>query len=380
MRLLYLLPATLLIIFSCNGSNNAGARSDQEQKPAQITAARFSLEDQDGIFRLVIIDPWQNASGEQLVYYLVPDGVVIPENVPPEDVIRIPVERMVCMSTTHLAVLSALGATDVIAGASGTNLVYDASLGKAIEEGRIPDVGYEGSLDKELIVSLRPDLLMAYGVGASSAEYLRKLSDMGVKVMFNADYLEEHPLARCEWIKVFGLLTGKKEKADSLYSAVSDNYLRLAEMVSKGAESRPAVLLGAPWEDVWYISPANSYVGRLISDAGGHYLFDDLAAPNSLPYAVEAVFRRATGADLWINPGTAESLGDIAAYDHRMTKLPVYKSGKIWNNRKRMTPGGGNDYWESAVVRPDILLADFISIIHPELLPGQQPYYFMRLK
>jgi iron complex transport system substrate-binding protein len=63
-----------------------------------------------------------------------------------------------------------------------------------------------------------------------------------------------------------------------------------------------------------------------------------------------------------------------------MTKLPVYKSGNVWNNRKRMTPGGGNDYWESAVVRPDILLADFISIIHPELLPGQQPYYFMRLR
>ena len=87
------------------------------------------------------------------------------------------------------------------------------SFWMAVASGRIPDVGYESNLDKELIVSLKPDLLMAYGVGASSAEYLRKLAEMGVKVMYNADYLEEHPLARCEWIKVFGLLTGREAKS-----------------------------------------------------------------------------------------------------------------------------------------------------------------------
>lgn len=380
MRFYHLLLAILFTLYSCNSRNTSDTRPFPEQQAAETKATRFSLEEQDGIIKLVIIDPWQNASGEELVYYLVPHGVAAPVNVPPGSVINVPVSSMICMSTTHLAALSALGATEIITGASGTDLVYDASLRKAIQEGIIPDVGYEGSLDKELIVSLKPDLLMAYGVGASSAEYLRKLSDMGVKVMFNADYLEEHPLARCEWIKIFGLLTGKREKADSLYAAAADNYLRLAEMVRKSSESRPAVLLGAPWEDVWYVSPANSYIGRLINDAGGRYLFDDLIAPNSVPYAVEAVFKRATGADLWINPGTAESLDDIAEYDHRMKKLPVYKSGDVWNNRNRMTPGGGNDYWETAVVRPDVLLADLVFILHPELLPDYLPGYFMKLK
>jgi iron complex transport system substrate-binding protein len=95
---------------------------------------------------------------------------------------------------------------------------------------------------------------------------------------------------------------------------------------------------------------------------------------------VEAVFERATEADIWLNPGTAESLADIAAADHRMVRLPVFTQGGVWNNRKRMTQHGGNDYWESAVVRPDLLLKDLVSIIHPELLPEHRQYYYMRLQ
>jgi iron complex transport system substrate-binding protein len=276
--------------------------------------------------------------------------------------------------------LSALDEAGIIVGVSGPGLVYDSLVRAAVASGTIPDVGYESNLDKELIVSLRPDLLMAYGVGASSAEYLRKLSEMGVKVMYNADYLEEHPLARCEWIKVFGILTGREAEADSLFSEVVEAYSGLADRVRSAVKDKPDVLLGAPWEDVWYISPANSYAGMLISDAGGRYLFDDLAEPNSVPYSVEAVFRRATEADLWLNPGTAESLNDIAVSDHRMTRLPVFVSGSVWNNRNRVTPSGGNDYWEGAVVHPDLLLRDIVSIIHPELLPDYRQLYFKRLK
>ena len=184
-------------------------------KPAAsaYTASRFRIDDFQGFKRLTVIDPWQNSSGNELVYYLVPHNVQLPDTIPESQVIRVPVRRMVCMSTTHTAMLSALDEAGIIVGISGTGLVYDSLILDAVASGSIPDVGYESNLDKELIVSLKPDLLMAYGVGASSAEYLRKLTEMGVKVMYNADYLEEHPLARCEWIKVFGLLTGREAKS-----------------------------------------------------------------------------------------------------------------------------------------------------------------------
>jgi iron complex transport system substrate-binding protein len=380
MRLCAILLIPVIFFCSC-GKGSRQAEGMQNKTAASVySASRFRIDDFNGFRRLTVFDPWQNSKGNELVYYLVPHNMPLPDSISETQVVRIPVKRIVCMSTTHIAMLSALDEAGIIVGVSGTGLVYDSLIRAAVAGGRIPDVGYESNLDKELIVSLRPDLLMAYAVGASSAEYLRKLSEMGVKVMYNADYLEEHPLARCEWLKVFGILTGREAEADSLLGEVVAAYSSLADEVRSAVKDKPDVLLGAPWEDVWYISPANSYTGRLISDAGGRYLFGDLTEPNSVPYSVEAVFRRATEADLWLNPGTAESLNDISVSDHRMTRLPVFSSGSVWNNRNRMTPSGGNDYWEGAVVHPDLLLMDIVSIIHPELLPDYKQLYFKRLE
>jgi iron complex transport system substrate-binding protein len=380
MRLYAILFAPVLFLWSCG---HAGPRAEGRQAKAEASvygASRFRIDDFHGFSRLTVIDPWQNSGGNEMVYYLAPHNVQLPDTISESQVVRVPVTRIICMSTTHTAMLSALGEAGIIVGLSGTGLVYDSLVRAAVASGSIPDVGYESNLDKELIVSLKPDLLMAYGVGASSAGYLGKLAEMGVKVMYDADYLEEHPLARCEWIKVFGLLTGKEARADSICREVSAAYFSLAARVRSAVKDKPEVLLGAPWEDVWYISPGNSYTGRLISDAGGRYLFDDVSERNSVPFSVEAVFSRATGADLWLNPGDAESLADIASSDHRMTRLPVFNSGNVWNNRNRMTPSGGNDYWEGAVVHPDLLLGDIVSILHPELLPDYKQLYFRRLE
>jgi iron complex transport system substrate-binding protein len=377
MKVIYFITALTLILCSCrNGSENRG-KQNVGLTPA---SSRLVIEEKDNYYRVVIRDPWQNTRGTELEYFLVPRGEANPGTLDESRVIHVPVERIICMSTTYVAMLSALGASDLLAGVSGPNLLYDTLIREAVASGSVRDVGYEGNLNNELIVALKPDLVMAYGVADPSSGQLGKLSSLGIRVIYNADYLEEHPLSRAAWIRLFGLLTGRKEKADSLFAEVSLRYNDLASRVRKGAGQRPAVLLGAPWEDVWYVSPANSYTGRLIEDAGGDYLFSDLTESNSVPYSVEAVFRRAAGADVWINPGTAESLEDITVADHRLSRLPVCRDGGVWNNRKRMTPAGGNDYWETAVVRPDILLMDMVAILHPEMLPGYMHYFYRRLE
>lgn len=276
--------------------------------------------------------------------------------------------------------MRALSADSMIVGISGSSLLYDSLLLERTGSGEIKDVGYEGNLNRELVISLAPDLVMAYGVADPSSGSTVRLAEAGVKVFYNADYLEEHPLNRCAWLRLFGLLTGKEEMADSIVITVSDSYRELTTMVANAAGKKPGVLLGAPWEDVWYVSPGNTYIGRLIDDAGGDYIYRDMTGNNSVPVSVESVFRRASGAEIWINPGTAGKLSDIEAADHRLTSLPVFSSGRVWNNRGRIRQDGGNDYWESGVVRPDLLLKDFISIIHPELLPDYDPYYYIRLE
>ncbi len=377
MRVFYLITAVTLILCSCRNGGENQVKQDSSLSPP---LSRLVIEEKEDYYRVVIRDPWQNSHGTELEYFLLPRGVTNPGTLDESRVIYVPVERMICMSTTHIAMLSALDAVDMLAGISGSGLLYDTLILEAVARGSVRDVGYEGNLNNELIVALKPDLVMAYGVADPSSGELGKLSSLGIKVIYNADYLEEHPLSRAAWIRLFGLLTGRKEKADSLFAVASERYNDLAAMVRDSTGQRPSVLLGAPWEDVWYVSPANSYAGRLIEDAGGEYLFSDLTKTNSVPFSVEAVFRRAARADVWINPGTAESLEEISAADHRLSRLPVCREGMVWNNRKRITPAGGNDYWETAVVRPDILLMDLVAILHPELLPGHTQYFYRRLE
>jgi iron complex transport system substrate-binding protein len=376
-RIALLFIAAASIMISCRSN---GSRPAEESPPDEVQEGRLSIEKESGFVKVTVRNPWQNASGLEHVWYLVARDSVLPADLQENQVIRIPVRSLICMSTTHIAMMRALGAESLIAGISGSSLVYDSVIRESIGSGRIPDVGYEGNLNRELIISLDPDLLMAYGVSDPASGTTARLADMGIKVFYNADYLEEHPLARCEWLRLFGILTGRERVADSIISAVTGAYRELAMKVRASVTERPDILLGAPWEDVWYVSPSNSYIGQLISDAGGHYIYGDMAASNSLPLSVESVFRRAAEADIWINPGSASSLADILAADHRMASLPAFSGGSVWNNRRRITDRGGNDYWESAVVRPDLLLMDMVSIIHPELLPGYVQYYYIKLR
>lgn len=378
-RLVPLVIAAAILFLSCRneGSSRVGS---PDTDTSGIPTGRLFIDSVPGATRVTVREPWQNSGGRELVWYLVARDSALLQGMDENQVIRVPVRRMVCMSTTHAAMMRALGADSLIVGISGSSLIYDSLLIERISSGGIQDVGFEGNLNRELIISLAPDVVMAYGVADPSSGSNARLAEAGVKVFYNADYLEQHPLTRCAWLRLFGLLTGKEEMADSIVGSVTESYRELAAMAAGAAGKKPGVLLGAPWEDVWYVSPGNTYIGRLIEDAGGRYIYSDMTGSNSVPVSVESVFRKASGAEIWINPGTADRLSDITDADHRMASLPLFSGGRIWNNRRRIRPDGGNDYWESAVVRPDLLLKDFISILHPELLPDHVPYYYIRLE
>lgn len=356
--------------------NNAETR----KKADNNGMGRFTIITFPSYKKIIVTDPWQGSRAVKFEYYLFHESVQVPDSLKSREIIRTPVRRIICMSTTHLPMIYALGSGDAIAGISGRSLIYNPDLRKRLEEGSVKDVGYETSLDKELIVSLKPDLLMAYGVNPASAGYMNKLGELGVKVMFDADYLEQDPLKRAEWIKVFGALFEKSDLADSIFNQVTVSYNNLRDSVLMCREKKPVVLLGGPWENSWYVAPSDTYVTRLLRDAGAKYLFEDLRAEHAVPYSVEKVYSKASAADVWLNPGSARSLEELYGFDYRLRNLQVCKAGEVYSFNKRVTAEGGNDYWESAVIRPDLVLRDMVSVFHPDLLPGYKMQYCRKLE
>jgi len=140
------------------------------------------------------------------------------------------------------------------------------------------------------------------------------------------------------------------------------------------------VLLGLPFRDTWYISPGNSYISRLIEDAGGKYIWESTESTVSMPYGLENVYLKSLDAYFWLNIGNVLTKEEIVSVEPRLGSVPPYIAGKLFNNNKRLNSSGGNDYWESGTLKPHIILKDIASILHPDLFPDHELVYYRKIE
>lgn len=376
MKRIYLFSLFLLSVLagavSCGG--DGGSRTDGDTlRPLYETrhAQRFALLTDDRGPVLRVMNPWQGADSVAYDYRLVADTAVVLR--PGE--IRWPIRSAVCMSSTHVAFLDAVGRSDAVKGVSGLNFIANP----AVHAAGAKEVGYDNNLDYETIVALRPDVVFMYGLTGENAA-AAKLRQLGVPVVYISDYLENDPLGRAEWIVPFGLLAGRMEQAVERFMHTENEYNTLGERVASQVGKRPGVMLNAPYKDVWYLPGDRSYMVRLLEDAGGDYLGKGEDTDVSRPVSAEKALLMMAEADFWLGPGMAQNMAQLKADNRRFADLPVVRRGDVYNNNARTTPTGGSDFWESGVVRPDVVLADLVRILHPELLPDHELYYFRKLE
>ena len=372
----------IMAILTSSGCVNSYKRSTDRLQNAgnEISrAVRFTLKKMNGYTEVTIINPWQGAKDVNMVYNLVRRGSELPVGSDSSMVIFVPLKKIICMSTTHIAMISALSEENTISGVSGTGLIFADGLLEKVKNGQIVDVGYEANLNKELILKISPDLIMMYGIGSESAGYVGKIKEMGIKVLFNADYLETDPLNKAEWIKLFGALYCKEDMADSIYKSEVEAYSNLKTYIGQKISYKPKVLLGLPFKDTWYVSPGNSFISKLINDAGGNYLWQNTESSVSMPFGIENVYLEALTADYWLNIGSVSSRVEISMIDQRLNELPCFLNGNLYNNNKRVTVNGGNDYWESGSIYPHLILKDIASILHPDLFNDNELFYYRKI-
>jgi iron complex transport system substrate-binding protein len=333
----------------------------------------FSISKAPLFTEISVFNPWENAGNTRFDYYLVPEGY---KNDTLHNRITVPVKRAICLSTTHVAFFAALGETDKICGLSGVKYVSDPGLIKRVEKGEIPDVGYDQNLNYELIVQLKPDVVFAYGVGSEIAGFVNRLKDLGIPVVLNAEYLEQSPLGKAEWIRFIAPFFNKSAMGDSVFNVVEKNYIELKNSVAHCKE-KPSVMTGIPYKDQWWVPGGKAYLATMLNDAGANYLWKNNLSDESFVISPEKMIVEAENADFWIHTGSISSLAGIASFDSRFTKFRPFINHMVFNNDLRISPGGGNDFWESGVVHPDWILKDLISIFHPEI-SGIQPFYYYR--
>ena len=285
--------------------------------------------------------------------------------------------RALSFTTTHANLIEELGAMDAIAGICETEYVANKRLRRALAEGNICDIGSAMIPNRERIISLNPDMILLSPY--ENASTYGNLESLGIPIIQCADYMETSALGRAEWMRLYGRLFGKGREADSLFQTIEHEYLRLKALTDTMPQDRyPTVLFDTQNGSAWYVPGGQSTMAQLIADAGGRYVFRDNPKSGSVPLSFETVLERGEDADVWIiryNNSRRMSLAELGATYTPYTLFKAYRNGEVYGcNSAELL------FYEETPFHPELLLHDYIKILHPELLPGDTLRYFHKLK
>lgn len=326
----------------------------------------------------VIINPWDTTTLLQRVAMVPGDMTELPPDLPSDAVVvRIPLEKAVVESTVHVGLIEEFGGDEAIAGVSDVDYIKSPAIREKLRNGQMVNCGGWMSPDIERIIKLSPDaiLISPYQNGGSYGH----LTDLQIPVLYFADYTEKNPLGRAEWIRYYGRLFGRDNKADSIFNAVAYNYNYYKEESLKDAElnGRKSVIMDIPAMGTWYVPPGGTTNSNFIEDAGAANPFQYLKGDQFVGIAAEKALFEASDADVWIirlNSASPLTMDQLKKDFSSAPQFKAYKEGNVWACNT-------NDsfYFEETPFHPEKLMEDLYHILHTPN-PSDSLNYFNRLK
>ncbi|WP_336689357.1 MULTISPECIES: ABC transporter substrate-binding protein [unclassified Chryseobacterium] len=290
---------------------------------------------------------------------------------------QIPFKKIILLNASMAGYISELNAENLIIGVSNPEYIYSEKIQNLIKQGKIQNLGSEQKYDVEKIISLKPDAIFTNHIASFDNTY-QLLKNNGIQVVFLDEYLEQKPLEKTAYIKLFGKLLGKEKEAETKFAEVEKNYSDLKKQALT-AKEKPIVLANEMYGDLWYLPGGKTSAANFISDANAEYILKDNTDQKAVTMSFEEVFAKSGKVQYWINAGNHISKKEMLSMNSFYSKLNVFNKGKIYVITGK-EKAQANDFFESGVVRADLVLKDYIKIFHPELLPGYQLTYMKELQ
>ena len=331
MKALKNLSLILLLVLTFTGCHDKSSKLADFNRTAYTPeyASGFNIKGADSrkSVLVTVTNPWQGADSITTCLFIARDGEAAPEDFTGQ-VLNGNAGRIVCMSSTHIAMLDAIGETGRVVGVSGIDYISNPDI--QARRDSVGDVGYEGNINYELLLSLDPDLVLLYGVnGASSME--GKLKELNIPFMYVGDYLEESPLGKAEWLVALSEVVGKRAKGEKVFADIPIRYNALKQKVSGAVLDAPSVMLNTPYGDSWFMPSTENYAVRLITDAGGDYIYKKNTGNSSTPIDLEEAYLLASEADMWLNVGMANTLDELKAACPKFADTRCVRNGYVYN-------------------------------------------------
>lgn len=258
--------------------------------------------------------------------------------------------RLLCMSSTYVGALSTLGADSAIVAVSGKQYLKNRNVAR-----RAAEVGYEGAMDYEAILAAKPELALIYGIGGKSP-LAAKLDELSIPYIYIADFEEQNPLGRAEWLVALGALVGVN---------ATETFREIAEAYKPETDAVATVMVNGPYSGNWFIPGSGNYMSQLLRDAGARLTVGQPTGYESRPIDLEIALPALESADFWLFPGQVETL------DQARRMVPKARfGGEVWNQT--------GDFYETGASRPDLVVDELKRILNCEAPDSLR--YFFRLK
>jgi len=337
-------------------------------------ATGFAVHYHDDFKEVIVYNPWKLGSVYARYYLTKDENVQTPQN---GIKIRIPLKTIALTSVTQIEFLNTLNELNTVVGICSPDLVYNQMIRHRVENKKITNLGDAFSMNIEKTLVLNPQALMASGYNQNDPNVTR-LSQAKIPVLYNNEWMETTLLGRAEWIKFVSVFYDREAEADSLFSFVEQNYNEIKNAVSH-LKQKPNIMSGSNFRGTWYVPGGKSFMGQLFVDAGANYFYADDTSSGSLPLNVETIIQNFAQTDVWLNC-SFNSVEELLNADPKHTLFRPVVLNEVYNFNKRTLPSSANDFWESAVARPDLLLMDVISILYPTFLSEHELVYAEKLK
>jgi len=368
----------LLLLISCIGNEGNSKRiaSTPEFSKYSISnpkiAKGFQIKESGNIKLLEIFNTLDSTATRQKFYltneadkdFVFEDGKVI----------ITPVKKLVCLSASHLSFLDALNDIDKLIGVGSVEYMVSTEFRGLVEAGKIKEIGIGEHYKLEELINLSPDLIM---VSLQNSQSFKPLENAGLTIIPNGDYLESSPLGRAEWIKFIGVLTGKETTAIHIFDSIQDEYNKLKKL-TENISTAPTVITGKQYGGFWNLSGGNSYEARFLNDAGANYLWADDCSTGGIMLDFETVYDRGLNADFWrfiVYTPFDFSYQMLQDEDARYADFSAFKNKRVIQCNTLKKP-----FFQKGLLEPQLILADYIHIFHPELLPEHENVYYELLK
>ncbi|WP_298120166.1 ABC transporter substrate-binding protein [Flavobacterium sp.] len=352
-----------------------------ESKISKVNSVKyakgFSIENYGNYAVVTVKNPWPKAS-KTYKYILKKKNGIIPDSLKNNLTINVPIQSIVVTSTTHIPSLEMLKEEKTLVGFPNLDYISSEKVRSLIDAKKVKELGTNQTLNTEILIDLQPNVIIGYGLDNNNPT-LDNLEKSGLKVLLNGDWNEQTPLGKAEWIKFFGALYDKQEKANEIFSKIENDYLKTIE-IAKKATSKPTVLAGDIFEGKWYLPSGTSWGSLILKEANSNYLWQKTTGTGSLSLSFETVFEKAKDADFWITSGQFSTLNEMIEANPHYNQFKAFQNKNVYSFAGKKGKTGGILYYELAPNRPDLVLKDLVKILHPELLVGYKPFFFEKLK